>query len=80
MKLQFKGQTYLATNSQVATVDTEYTARYRGQEYQIRVPVMPENVERCQLSASIRKYRGVNYIVERKVAPDSPNERQVCYR
>lgn len=80
MKLKFKGQSYLANNTKVETVDTEYTACFRGQKYQIRVPVIPENSEKCQISASIRKYRGINYIVERRAFPEQPNDREVCYR
>ena len=80
MKLQFKGQTYLAANTKVETVPTEHTACFRGQKYQIRVPVMLHNSEKCQLSASIRKYRGINYIAGRRAFPDLPNNREVCYQ
>ena len=79
MKLQFKGQTYFKANTQVQTVSTDRTACFRGQKYQIRVPVLPNNPE-CQLSASIRKYRGISYIVGRRELPDLPESRQVCYR
>lgn len=79
MKLQFRGQTYFTTDTEVKTVPTEHTACFRGQKYQIRVPVMPDNSQKSQISASIRKYRGVNYIVEHRTFPNSPS-REVCYR
>lgn len=80
MELQFRGQSYFTPNNRVETVATEHTACYRGQKYQVRVPVMPNTTEEYQLKASIRKYRGIVYIVERKELPDLPHERQVCYR
>ena len=79
MKLQFKGQTYFTANSQVKTVSTENTACFRGQKYQIRIPVTsPQNCYEHQLSASVRKYRGVSYIVARQF-PHRP-ERQLTIK
>ena len=80
MKLQFKGQTYLAADTKVETVSTEYTACFRGQKYQIRVPVMLHDSNKCQLSASIRKYRGISYIAGRRAFPNSSSDREVCYQ
>lgn len=80
MELKFKGQTYLTSNNQVKTVATKHTACYRGQRYQIRVPIMPNTSEEYQLKASMRKYRGIDYIVEHRELPNPPQERQVCYQ
>lgn len=76
MKLQFKGQSYFTINTQVKTAYTEHNACFRGQKYQIRTPVMLDN-EKCQLSASIRKYRGISYIVGNRAFSDSFGDREV---
>lgn len=61
MELRFLGQTYTTTNNRVATVATEQTASFKGQKYQVRVPVQPI---KSQLTTAEMKYRGVAYIVE----------------
>lgn len=79
MQLRFNGQTYTAGESQIKTVATEHTACFRGQKYQIRTPVVSVSSDRqYQLSASIRKYRGVGYIVERQI-PNTPEQPEICY-
>ena len=61
MQLRFLGQTYSTDNNQVKTVASEHTARFRGQNYTLRVSTQ---IFKYQLGVSIRKYRGVFYIVE----------------
>ncbi len=58
MKLRFLGQTYYASNNQVETVASEYTARFLGKSYTPRCPVQTINSP-----LGIRKkYRGVDYV------------------
>ncbi len=68
MQLRFLGQTYSADNNQVETTASEYTARFRGQSYTIPIPtqIVKSQLSKPQLSVSVRKYRGVYYIVETK--------------
>lgn len=63
MKLRFMGQVYSASNTKVLTVATEQTASFKGQKYQIRVPV--QTVE-PKSHTEVRKYRGVTYTVKPK--------------
>ncbi len=56
MKLRFLGQAYCASDSQIDTLSSEYTARFLGQNY---IPRRPVSVAQPQLG--IRKYRGVAY-------------------
>lgn len=72
MKLRFLGQTYTRSQVHIETISSDYIACFRGQNYYLRVPVMNHQVinkkarNKISSSASIRKYRGVSYIVERK--------------
>lgn len=58
MELRFMGQVYSASKSRVRTIATEQTACFKGQKYQIRVPV--QTVQSID-NAGIKKYRGVAY-------------------
>ena len=67
MKLRFLGQTYTRSQVHLETISSDYIACFRGQNYYLRVPVMNNKARnKISSSASIRKYRGVSYIVERK--------------
>ena len=61
MQLRFMGQTYSASNAKVATVASEQTASFKGQKYQIRVPLQ---TAKSRLNTEKRKYRGVTYTVK----------------
>ena len=71
MKLRFLGQTYSTTSKQISTVHSDNTACYRGQTYKIPAPIvnLSSQLDRSKITASVRKYRGVSYIVE---CPKSP--------
>ena len=75
MQLHFMGQTYFASNNQVATVATEQTATFKGQKYQVRVPVQ---TAKSQLNPQVRKYRGVTYTVEPSYATQTNNLQAYC--
>ena len=60
MELRFMGQTYSANNNKVTTVATQQTASFKGQKYQVRVPIQ---TAKSQLNTEARKYRGVTYTV-----------------
>ena len=51
------GQTYTTANNTVATTSSKQTAKFKGQKYQVRVPVQTVNVG----NACMKKYRGVAY-------------------
>ena len=57
MELRFMGQTYTTANNTVATTLSKQTAKFKGQKYQVRVPVQTVNVG----NAYMKKYRGVAY-------------------
>ena len=59
MQLRFLGQTYSANSQEVTTVATQQTACFKGQKYQLRVPVQTVQSQPPQL----KKYRGVTYAV-----------------
>ena len=60
MQLRFMGQAYTTADSKgVETVVTQQTACFKGQKYQLRVPVRTLKSQQQQL----RKYRGVTYAV-----------------
>ena len=67
MKLRFLGQTYSLSSQPMPTVASKNKACFRGQQYNLRIPVTnPASIQSpSQLSAVIYKYRGVSYIVER---------------
>ena len=75
MQLRFMGQTYTTSNNRVKTVASEQTATFKGQKYQIRVPVQTAI---SQLNVQERKYRGVTYTVEPNYALHTLNL-QPCY-
>ena len=75
MQLRFMGQTYFASNNRVATVATEQTATFKGQKYQVRVPVQ---TAKSQLNPQVRKYRGVTYTVEPNYATQTNNLQACC--
>ena len=58
MKLRFLGQAYFSTNDRVETVPSDNTARFLGQNYILRRPVL---VAKSQ--PSLLKYRGISYSV-----------------
>ena len=60
MELRFLGQTYTTANNKVPTVATQQTASFKGQKYQVRVPV---STAKPQVNTEVRKYRGVTYAV-----------------
>ena len=76
MELHFLGQTYTTANNRVATVATQQTASFKGQKYQVRVPVQ---TFKSQLNTEERKYRGVTYIVEPNRYSLSNNQLKHCY-
>ena len=59
MQLRFRGQTYTTDNNLVQTRATEQTATFKGQKYQVRVPVSATSGSNTE----VRKYRGVTYTV-----------------
>ena len=75
MQLRFMGQTYTANSTEVATVASEQTATFKGQKYQIRVPVP---TAKSQLNTQVRKYRGVTYTVEPQNYTLSNSQLQAC--
>ncbi|MBE9046937.1 DUF4278 domain-containing protein [Pleurocapsales cyanobacterium LEGE 10410] len=81
MELRFLGRAYNTSPQQISTIPSEHTACFRGQRYSLRVPVAStkSQLERSQLSASIRKYRGIAYIVEHH-NPAPPKQRKCCYQ
>ena len=60
MQLRFMGQAYITASNRVSTVASEQTAKFKGQKYQLRVPV---SKTKLQLNTEERKYRGVTYTV-----------------
>lgn len=61
MELRFLGQSYSASNIRINTVVSKQTACFKGQRYNLRVPV---STTQCDRQIGIRKYRGVTYTVE----------------
>ena len=76
MELRFMGQTYTTANSRVPTVATQQTASFKGQKYQIRVPVQ---TIKSQLNTESRKYRGVTYTVKPQKYSLGSNKLKPCY-
>ena len=68
MELRSMGQTYTTANNRVETVATKQTASFKGQKYQVRVPVQ---TAKFQLNSEVRKYRGVTYTVEPNIVVQS---------
>lgn len=60
MELRFLGQTYTTASKRVPTVATQQIASFKGQKYQVRVPIQ---TAKSQLNTEARKYRGVTYTV-----------------
>lgn len=58
MELRFMGQVYYTSNNRVQTVAGKQTANFKGQKYQVRVPVQ---TVKSGDRASLKKYRGVAY-------------------
>lgn len=58
MKLRFMGQAYSASNNRVETVAGKQTANFKGQKYQVRVPVQSVKSDG---NGGLKKYRGVAY-------------------
>lgn len=89
MKLHFLGRSYFKSHSRLETVPLDRTACYRGQKYQLRAPATNLATSgdkptaslplRAGLSISIRKYRGVSYIVEHQ-NPAPPKQREFCHQ
>ena len=71
MKLRFLGQRYSQSQQQIATIPSEDTACYRGQRYNLRVPVAACQSRSLEslTSAVVHKYRGVSYVVEHHQFP-----------
>ena len=59
MQLRFMGQSYSTNSARVATVASEQTATFKGQKYQVRVPMQTVRSQ----PREVRKYRGVAYTV-----------------
>ena len=57
MELRFMGQTYTTASNTVATTSSKQTATFKGQKYQVRVPVQTVSVG----NTGLKKYRGVAY-------------------
>lgn len=79
MKLRFLGQTYSLSSQQIPTVASDEKACFRGQQYNLRVPVansasVESPFQLSQLTAVIYKYRGVNYIVEHRHFDRQPHK------
>ena len=51
------GQTYTTASNTVATTSSKQTATFKGQKYQVRVPVQTVSVG----NTGLKKYRGVAY-------------------
>ena len=79
MKLRFLGQTYSLFSQQMPAIASGEKACFRGQEYNLRLPVTNSaSIESpSQISAVIYKYRGVSYIVERHYFDRQPNKSEV---
>lgn len=58
MKLRFLGQPYVTANNSIETVAIPQTARFLGQSYTMRRPVL--NVQ-VKPQLGLKKYRGVTY-------------------
>lgn len=71
MKLRFLGQTYSRPLQQISTIASENAACYRGQRYNLRVPVATcqSRLPESPISIVVYKYRGVSYVVERHQFP-----------
>ena len=82
MELRFLGRTYSASPKQIATVPSIHIGCFRGQRYSIQLPVQTSNIQQNKslLAASIRKYRGVAYIVPFQEFPPTSDKREICYR
>ena len=76
MELRFLGQTYTTANNRVPTVASQQTASFKGQKYQVRVPLQ---TAKSLLNTEIRKYRGVTYTVEPQKYALGSNELKACY-
>lgn len=76
MQLRFMGQTYTTANNRVQTIATQQTATFKGQKYQLRVPV---SAIKSQLNPQVRKYRGVTYTIEPAKYARGGNELKACY-
>lgn len=57
MKLRFLGKTYTSLDNQIETVPSEHTARFLGQNYTLRRPILTPT----KAQFGVRKYRGVFY-------------------
>ena len=81
MKLRFLGQIYSQFQQQIPTIASENTACYRGQQYNLSVPVAisPSRSPECLTSAVIHKYRGVSYVVEHHQFPTEQNKKLVYH-
>ena len=76
MQLRFMGQTYTTANNKVETVATQQTASFKGQKYQVRIPVQ---AAKSQLNTEERKYRGITYTVKPQKYTLGSNELKPCY-
>ena len=59
MKLCYRGLSYESNSPIIETIETEVTAMFRGQAYQVRRPL----IEACCQSQMNLKYRCVAYAV-----------------
>ena len=78
MKLRFLGQTYSLSQQQILTTPSENIACFRGQKYNLPVPVTTpsERSRPTELTAVVQKYRGVSYVVERHQFIEQPNNQR----
>ena len=82
MQLRFLGRTYTTSPKQMATVLSIHKACYRVQSYNLPLPVANSNTrtDESLLAASIRKYRGISYVIPHQELPPISDKREVCYR
>ena len=79
MKLRFLGKTYFQSQQQIPTIASKTTACYRGQKYNVPMPVETRQLPSKEFltSAVIYKYRGVSYVVERHQFHTKQNKKLV---
>ena len=70
-KLRFRSQFYSQPLQQFSTIVSKNIACYRGQRYNLSVPVAtcPSRSPESLTSAVVHKYRGVSYVVEHHQFP-----------
>ena len=69
MKLHFGGQTYSRISRQIPTIASENAVCYRGQQYNLHMPVVicQSRLSESLISVAVYKYRGVKPRLDRKL-------------